>query len=409
MTEADPQPNSSGRAVSGEFIAPLEPAIAAGGETRLSQNRLSAMETPLASIFGSGFLVIVSVLGGTVGRYSVVAMAAVCAVAYCVGSVVRFNIAAAEPMLRSPDTPRRLTLLSTLAHLALIPAYVISVALYIRILASYALGFAGLDSERNEKLLATLVIGLVLLLSLTSGLRALEVSKKWALFATVAIIVLLIGAFGIYDAGVLTRGRLILPPAPGAGLWHTVTVLAGTLIVVQGFETTRYLGGQYEAETRIRASRDAQLASSAIYVLFIACATPLMHFMAGVVQDNALMSLAAIVAGWLTVPLALVAIFSQFSAAVADAVGGSGSLVEVTRGVLTKKPTYILICLCAILLCWATTTFAILALASRAFAFYYLVQCLVAITVSRRAGERVRFGALALILAFVTAFATPVG
>ena len=371
--------------------------------------RLTAMETPLASIFGSGFLVIVSVLGGTVGRYSTFAMIGVCALAYAVGGVVRFNIASAEPVLRASATPRHLVVLSALAHIALIPAYIISIALYIRILASYALGFANLDTERNEKLLATLFIGLILLLSLTVGLRALEATKKWALFATVAIIVLLIIAFGLYDAGVLARGELVLPAAPGGSFWTIATVLAGTLIVVQGFETPRYLGDQYDTATRIRASRDAQIVSSVIYVLFIACATPLMHFMNGAVQDDALMGLAAIVATWLTLPLALVAIFSQFSAAVADAVGGSGSLVEVTRAVLTRKVTYLLICLSAILLCWATTTLAILALASRAFALYYLLQCLVAITVAGKTAERLWFGVLALALAFVTLFATPVG
>ena len=367
------------------------------------------METPLASIFGSGFLVVVSVLGGSVGPYSVVAMGAVCGVAYLVGSVVRFNIRHAEPELRRADTPWRVTALSTIAHIALIPAYVISIALYIRILSSYALGFFGLGSERNEKLLTTAVIGLILLLSLTMGLRALEATKKWSLVATVAIIVMLILAFGIYDARTLATGGLIFSSVPAGSLWSTVTVLAGTLIVVQGFETTRYLGGQYDAETRIRASRDAQIVSTIVYVLFITCATPLMHFMSADVTDDALMELTGIVAGWLTVPLALVAIFSQFSASVADAVGGSGSLVEVTRKVVSKKLTYLLICLCAIALCWATTTFTILALASRAFAFYYLVQCLVAIVVSGKMREKVMFGLIALVLLFVTVFAMPIG
>src|SRR6516164_3342715 len=51
-----------------------------------------ARATPLASIFGSRFLVIVPILNAAVGPYSVVAMAAVCALAYAMGSVIRFNI-----------------------------------------------------------------------------------------------------------------------------------------------------------------------------------------------------------------------------------------------------------------------------------------------------------------------------
>ncbi|HJZ79817.1 MAG TPA: hypothetical protein VKD91_05710, partial [Pyrinomonadaceae bacterium] len=58
-----------------------------------------ARATPLASIFGSGFLVIVPILNGAVGPYSIVAMACVCTLAYAMGSVIRFNIRHAEPLL----------------------------------------------------------------------------------------------------------------------------------------------------------------------------------------------------------------------------------------------------------------------------------------------------------------------
>jgi len=60
---------------------------------------VDATSTPLSSIFGSGFLIIVPILAGAVGPYSVVAMAGVCALAYAVGSVIRFNIKHAEPVL----------------------------------------------------------------------------------------------------------------------------------------------------------------------------------------------------------------------------------------------------------------------------------------------------------------------
>lgn len=371
--------------------------------------RLSAMTTPLASIFGSGFLVIVTVLGGSVGPWSAPAMAGICALAYAVGSVIRHNIRHAEPLVETKDTPRRVAILSTIGQIALIPAYVISVTLYIRILASYALGFVDIGGSFVEKLLTTGVIGIVLLLAVTKGLSALESAEKWALAATVAIILLLLGAFGFHDVQAFATRSIVLPDAPGADTWRIVTLLAGTLIVVQGFETTRYLGDQFDADTRVRASRDAQIVSSAIYVLFVASATPLMHFLPRQVADNALMQLTGIVATWLTYPLVLVAIFSQFSAAVADAISGSGSLIEVSRRTLPKRATYLLICLSAIALCWATTTFTILALASRAFAFYYLVECLVAITVSHKVGHKALFGLVALVLAFVTLFATPVG
>lgn len=373
------------------------------------RSRLSAMTTPLASIFGSGFLVIVSVLGGSVGPWSAPAMVGICALAYAVGTVIRYNIRHSQPLIEAKDTPRRVEVLSTVGQVALIPAYVISVTLYIRILASYALGFFNAGGALPEKLLTTGVLGIVLVLALTRGLAALESSEKWALGATVAIILLLLGAFGFYDVRALLLHGIILPDMPDASAWHIVTVLAGTLIVVQGFETARYLGDQFDTETRVRASRDAQIVSSAVYLAFVASATPLLHFLPRQVSEDALMQLTGIIAMWLTYPLVQVAIFSQFSAAVADAIGGSGSLIEVTRHTLSKRTTYFLICLSAIGLCWATTTFTILALASRAFAFYYLLQCLVAIAVTDKIAQKALFGLVALVLAFVTVFATPVG
>ena len=61
----------------------------------------------------------------------------------------------------------------------------------------------------------------------------------------------------------------------------------------------------------------------------------------------------------------------------------------------------------AIALSWSANTVELIALASRAFAFYYLLQCLVAISVSKSAAQKIAFGLIALALAFITVFAVP--
>ena len=61
------------------------------------------------------------------------------------------------------------------------------------------------------------------------------------------------------------------------------------------------------------------------------------------------------------------------------------------------------------MLSWSANSLEILALASRAFAFYYLLQCLVAITVCKSAGQRAAMCVLALILGFIAVFAVPAG
>lgn len=51
------------------------------------------------------------------------------------------------------------------------------------------------------------------------------------------------------------------------------------------------------------------------------------------------------------------------------------------------------------------STLEIVALASRAFAFYYMLQCFVAISVSKTPGQRAGMAVLAVALGFITVFA----
>lgn len=224
---------------------------------------INATTTPLASIFGSGFLVIVPILAGAVGPYSVFAMAGVCALAFAVGGVIRYNIANAEPVLAG--TPSETTLsLERASDLALVLAYVISVCLYLHILSAFVLGGLGADSELSENLLTTAIV-------------------------------------------------------------------AGTLIVVQGFETPRYLGKRFDAKTRISASRLSQIISTAVYIVFVALALPIVAQLKGKYDDNSLIALTGFATSLLVAPLIIGAALSQFSAAVADTSSAIGNMVEVTH------------------------------------------------------------------------------
>jgi len=101
-------------------------------------------------------------------------------------------------------------------------------------------------------------------------------------------------------------------------------------------------------------------------------------------------------------------VLSQFSAAVADTLGGSGNMIEATHNRIDSKHATLLICSGAVILCFASTL-TLLALASRAFAFYYLLQCIIAITVTKSGGQKLFFGVITAVLAFITLFAVPAG
>jgi len=370
---------------------------------------LAATVTPLASIFGSGFLIIVPILSGAVGPYSVLAMAVVCALAYCVGHSIRFNIERAEPLLASGHASARTRLLERSSDLALVAAYVISVCLYISILASFLLAGIGeqYDTVLNEHIITAVVIAAIGLVGYFKGLELLERLETIGLWVTLVIVGALFVGFGSYDMKASVEG-IQWPAMPDRSWWEIFTIVGGTLIVVQGFETSRYLGEEYDRATRIKSCRLSQVASTVVYLLFVALATPLMHFLGDTIKDNDLIMLAGKASVLLPIPLVFAAVLSQFSAAVADTMGGGGNMVEATQERIDSKHAYLMICGGALVLAFFPTL-TILALASRAFAFYYMLQCLISLSVAQSPLRKAFFGLLAGVLAFITVFAVPAG
>jgi len=370
---------------------------------------VDATSTPLASIFGSGFLVIVPVLADAVGSWSVLAMALVCLLAYAVGAVVRFNIRHAEPVLATEPGEATLSF-ERASDLALILAYVISVCLYLHILSAFVLGGVHADTPFNENVLTTAIIVFITVIGMTKGLKTLDVLEEWGLWITLLIIVLLLAGFAVYDWNALNSpAGIVLADSLNHSPWEVVTIVAGTLIVVQGFETTRYLGDIFDSKTRVRASRWSQVISTAVYVVFVALALPVVHTLNGHYNDNSLIALVRTAVPVLVAPLVIAAALSQFSAAVADTMAATGNMEETTGGHLKIRWACALVGLGATAISWSASTLEILALASRAFAFYYLLQCVVALTVSRSTLQRAGIAVLAAVLGFITVFAVPAG
>ena len=373
-----------------------------------AKNIIGATATPLASIFGSGFLVIVPILAGAVGPYAWLAMACVCGLAYAMGSVIRFNIRNAEPLLEAGTASHRATFFERTSDLALVIAYAISVCLYIRILAAFLLGGLGIDTPLNEHIVTVAVISIIGYVGYTKGLDMLQNLEKIALGVTLIIIVALLAGFAFYDVNTIRGAGIQMPKIPDHGWWQILTLVGGTLIVVQGFETSRYLQEEFDTDTRIRSCRLSQIVSTGVYIVFILLAIPLMHFLGAKVEDNALIMLAGKASALLPVPLIIAAVLSQFSAAVADTIGGGGNLAETTKQHVDSRHAYLVICGIAVIVAFFSTL-TVLALASRAFAFYYTLQCLVAFNVSKDRNQRIGIALVAAALLFITLFAVPAG
>lgn len=369
--------------------------------------------TPLASIIGSGFLVIAPLLGNTVGSNAVWAILGIVVFAYYIGSVVRFNIRHAEPLLNAGQG-RILLAIERVSNVALTMAYVVSVAFYIRLLASFVLRILDLHSELGANWLTTAILLFIGFVGWSRGLRGLEALESYAVTIKLSIIAALLIGLADYDFfTVMISSEFTLEPR---SKYETLRVLAGVLLVVQGFETSRYLGNEYSADLRIKSMHIAQLLSAVIYVGFVWLITPLLPLLhSQAVNETSIIDLVGHVSIALPVMLVIAAVMSQFSAAVADTLGAAGLVVEESNEKISKRASYLILITFAITLIWVANVFEIITLASRAFAFYYLAQTLVAMLVPRIGStssyyicRQFALGILALVLLWVVVFAKAV-
>ncbi|MGK0267253.1 MAG: hypothetical protein ACI82N_001506, partial [Maricaulis sp.] len=226
-----------------------------------------------------------------------------------------------------------------------------------------------------------------------------------------AIIAGLIFGLILFNAEHLRAGDLQFT-APELTGWPAITLAFGLIVTIQGFETSRYLKASYDAATRIRSMRRAQLISTAIYVVYIALIAFVFEPSELPFSETAIIDMMRIVAPVLPVLLVAAALSAQFSAAVADTGGSGGLMVELSGGRISLRQAYALLVGAGLVLTWTSNLFEIIAYASRAFALYYALQAaLAALGAHRAGGQPLRmagYASLCLLGLAITAFGTPV-
>jgi hypothetical protein len=344
-----------------------------------------ATVTPLASIIGSGFLIAGPLLTHIVGAWAPMAMLGILAVAFWIGAIIRFNIVHAEALLARSDAPVHLVTLQRVSDLTLALAYVVSVAFYVRLLASFVLGAGSGEDAVLANTLTTAVLLSIAMVGWLRGLGGLERLEEVAVATKVAIIVALLVGLAHFDATWLGTGDSLVDTNSDDSLVERLRLLAGLLLIVQGFETSRYLGASYDPSLRVKSMKLAQLIAGAIYLFFVILGLPLLVEFHSSADETAIINLAGRVASVLPGMIVVAAAMSQFSAAVADTAGAGGLLNELSRGRFSPRQSYLYLLSAAIALVWTANVFQIVALASRAFAIYYLLQCVLAVGVRVRA------------------------
>ncbi len=370
---------------------------------------LAAAVTPLASILGSGLLIIVPVLESVLGSLAVFGAVAVSAVAYAVGTAIRHNVRVVEPLTADGTVDRWTRRTEETSDAVIVVAYIISVALYLRILAEYVVRYVtGGEQGLAERALAVGAVALIVAIGVARGFAGLDRLDRVSLAAVLVLTTVLGVTLFVHDSGAVLAGTLALPPVADAGLGHVLLVLGGIVITVQGFETVRYLGDEFDAPTRIWASRVSQAVAASIYIGFVLVATPVMGLGTDAGADRTLLDITGRVAPFLALPLVLSAVLSQFAAATADTAAADGNLRRLSSRMDGRRP-FLVTGAFALLLAATVPTFTIVAVASRAFALYYALQCIVALRTSPQPARKLAYGALATLMAAVTVLALPAG
>ncbi|GGC00687.1 hypothetical protein GCM10011352_28550 [Marinobacterium zhoushanense] len=371
-----------------------------------------ATVTPLASIIGSGFLVVAPLLAHIGGVFASLDILIIVLLSLWLGSAIRFNIL--HDGTRSVPEVRSVRLMEHLSDLALAAAYVVSVAFYIRLLCGFVLTGLGVFTVFNADVLATLLLVFIGIYGLRRGLSGLERLEEYSVTIKLAIIASLILGLIAHDSdsGYSLAGLESQATDP----WERLRMLGGMLLIVQGFETSKYLEGSYTPVMRARSMWLAQIVAGTIYIVFVVLALPLMaHFAQASPSETAIIDLSRHITLILPLMLVVAAAMSQFSAAIADTIGAGGVVEQESRQRVSAKPSYLVITLLAATLIWFTNIFEVVALASRAFAFYYCLQAIQAarLAAATASGRRRRwliasYLVLALLMITIVLFAKPV-
>ncbi len=337
-----------------------------------------ATMTPLASIIGSGFLISAPILSKVGAELAPFLMIILCLIAYGLGEIIRGNIKEIEPRIGDDTLNAGTKIFEKASDWSLAFAYILSITYYLYIFSSFMLKGTNLEIPGLEQVLATGVFWAIALIGHQNGLDSIEKVEAIAVNLKLAIIATFILGLGYFNYEHGPANPIPEHIQLGIESWQ---ILLGLLIMVQGFETSRYLGEKYKGEMRIKSMRNSQLISMVIYFVFIFLIMKVinLHPIQGEIKETSIIDLSKYVLGAGPVMLLFAALASQLSAAVADMAGSGGLIVELTAKRISSKNSYLIIALIGTALIWCFNIFEVISYASKAFALYYLCQSAVAL------------------------------
>lgn len=368
-----------------------------------------ATVVPLGEIMDVGFIVFSPILILLFGYQAPWAMLGLCLLAIFAGGAMSYNIRNYEPLVGKPDPLHRL---ESFALWALVAASVVNVAYYAKLLMTLVLLPLGdLYSPGLASVIAAVLLGILTIYGFAKGLMALnELGNKTTAFNLSAIFAILV-AFAVFNVQRLVGGDFDWPDLNTRNDAEAFRKLLGLFVLVQGFESSRYIGAYLSADTRIKTMRSAQYIASAVYMLFVTLVLILFATVKPPVNVTAIFEVSEEVSVFLPFLIMAAALGSQLSAIVNDTETRTEMLAQQVGDRVPRRWTFPLFLVPAIVVVLLTDVTAAVALASRVFAVYYLLQALIAQRLAwraRRWGPVAFFTGVGSAMAAVAVFGLPI-
>jgi hypothetical protein len=368
-----------------------------------------ALVVPLANIMDVGFLVLTPLIVLLVGFDSPIFMLLICLIAGAAGLAITYNIRHYEPLVGTPD---RINGLATVGQWALFGASIANIAYYTQLLATLVLWPIDLYSPGRVTLSSVLLLALLILVGYRYGLASLNHLGERTTAFNLAALAAIVTVFVAFNLNFMLRGEWGFGDYNPPNDPDRLRKLLGFFAMVQGFEASRYIGMRFSADLRVTTMRWAQLVSTTVFVLLVTSVL----FVFEESQPDRLDGTTIFVASKAVAPtvpfmILLAALGSQLSAIVNATSSRSDLLIEVTKGGLQRRYTFPVLLVPAITVILFTNVTAAVALASRVFAAYFLLQAGIAGTLAYRAQSwpwLAAFVAVGLMMATIMVFGLPV-
>jgi hypothetical protein len=367
-----------------------------------------ATVVPLANIMDVGFIVLSPIIVVLVGYDAPWVMLALCLLAILMGFAISYNINNYEPLVGKPDKLHRW---NSAALWSLVLASVANIAYYALLLMTLVLLPIGdLYSPELASATAAALLAALMVYGFVKGLAKLnDLGDKTTAFNLAAIVAVLV-AFAIFNIQRLVGTDFDWPDFNAPNDAETFRKVLGLFALVQGFEASRYLGAYFSTEVRIKTMRSAQYIASIVFVLFVALSLILFATVKVKPDAAAIFTVSSEVSVFLPFLIMAAALGSELSAIVNATESRTDMLAQQVGDRLTKRWTFPLLLVPTILVVLLTDVTSAVALASRVFALYYLLQAYIAGRLAWRAkkwGWVAFFIGLGLAMGAVAVFGIP--